>query len=123
MVAARVHREVADEVKAGASIQITDRGQSVARLVPLKVAEHALSKLIAAGRLIPATAPRVPLRVEQLVHGESLRSALDELGTLDAIHLATAHSQRHHLVAFCAYDRGLLQAAESPGLPTVCPQR
>jgi predicted nucleic acid-binding protein len=45
-----------------------------------------------------------------------------ELRTLDAIHLATAHAHRHSLTAFCAYDRRLLEAAESQDLPTVSPR-
>ena|SRR6516165_2538080 len=39
----------------------------------------------------------------------------------DAIHLATAHAHRHILAAFCVYDRGLLEAAKSQGLPTMSP--
>lgn len=45
-----------------------------------------------------------------------------ELRTLDAIHLATAHVHRKALTAFCAYDRRLLAAAESQGLPTASPR-
>ena len=44
-----------------------------------------------------------------------------ELRTLDAIHLATAYTHRAGLTAFCAYDRRLLEAAASQGLPTVSP--
>jgi prevent-host-death family protein len=66
------------KVKAGATIQITDRGQPVARLVPIKAAEHARSTLIAAGRLIPATAPRVTFSLDRLVQGASLSSALGQ---------------------------------------------
>jgi predicted nucleic acid-binding protein len=44
-----------------------------------------------------------------------------ELRTLDAIHLATAHTHRRVLAALCAYDRRLLDAAESQGLPIVSP--
>ena len=45
-----------------------------------------------------------------------------ELRTLDAIHLATAHTHRQSLTALCAYDRRLLEAAESQGLPIVSPR-
>jgi predicted nucleic acid-binding protein len=45
-----------------------------------------------------------------------------ELRTLDAIHLATAHTHRRNLSALCAYDRRLLEAADSQGLPTVSPR-
>ena len=36
-----------------------------------------------------------------------------ELRKLDAIHLARAHTHRRNLAAVCAYDRRLLEAAES----------
>jgi prevent-host-death family protein len=66
------------KAKAGVTIQITDRGRPVARLVPLTPAEQARDKLIAEGQLIPATAPRVPLRMSDLIEGPSLTSILDE---------------------------------------------
>lgn len=44
------------------------------------------------------------------------------LRTLDAIHLATAHRVGSSLAAFVAYDRRLLEAAASAGLPVVDPQ-
>jgi prevent-host-death family protein len=66
------------KVKAGATIQITDRGRPVARLVPLTSAEQARDALIAEGRLVPATAPRIPLNVADLIKGPSLSSILDE---------------------------------------------
>lgn len=46
-----------------------------------------------------------------------------ELRTLDAIHLATAHTHRGGLIALCAYDHRLLEAAASQDLPTVSPGR
>ncbi|WP_343577552.1 type II toxin-antitoxin system VapC family toxin [Mycobacterium sp.] len=45
-----------------------------------------------------------------------------ELPALDAIHVATAYIHRRSLSALCAYDRRLLDAAESRGLPTVSPR-
>lgn len=66
------------KAKAGATIQITDRGRPVARLVPLTPAEHARDRLIAEGLLIAATAPRTPLNVADLIEGPSLSSILDE---------------------------------------------
>lgn len=66
------------KAKAGVTIQITDRGRPVARLVPLTPAEQARDALIAEGQLIPATAPRVPLRMADLVEGLSLSSILEE---------------------------------------------
>jgi prevent-host-death family protein len=66
------------KVKAGATIQITDRGRPVARLVPLTSAERARDRLTAEGLLIPAAAPRIPLTVADLIEGPSLSSILDE---------------------------------------------
>ena len=66
------------KAKAGVTIQITDRGRPVARIVPLTPAEQARDKLIAEGQLIPAGAPRVPLRVSDLIDGPSLTSILKE---------------------------------------------
>ena len=66
------------KAKAGLTIQITDRGRPVARLVPLTPVEQARDKLIAEGQLIPATASRVPLSTADLIEGQSLTSILDE---------------------------------------------
>jgi prevent-host-death family protein len=66
------------KVKAGATIQITDRGRPVARLVPITPAERARDQLIAEGQLIPATAPRVLLSADDLIEGPSLTFVLDE---------------------------------------------
>jgi uncharacterized protein len=43
------------------------------------------------------------------------------LGTLDAIHLATALEIRADLTAFVCYDKRLRDAAEAPGLPVQAP--
>ncbi len=66
------------KAKAGLTIQITDRGKPVARLVPLTPAEQARGKLIAEGQLIPASAPRDPLSMADLIEGHSLSSLLEE---------------------------------------------
>ncbi|MGA9677461.1 MAG: type II toxin-antitoxin system Phd/YefM family antitoxin [Mycobacterium sp.] len=66
------------KAKAGVTIQITDRGRPVARLVPITPVEQARDQLIAEGQLIPATAPRVPLSIADLIEGPSLTSILDE---------------------------------------------
>lgn len=44
-----------------------------------------------------------------------------ELGTLDAIHLATAAVHRSRISAFCVYDHRLLAAAEAEDLPVSAP--
>lgn len=66
------------KVKDGSTIQITDRGRPVARLVPITPAERVRDQLIADGRLIPATVPRVPLSAADLVEGLSLTAVLNE---------------------------------------------
>jgi prevent-host-death family protein len=65
------------KAKAGATIQITDRGRPVARLVPI-TPEQSRDQLIADGTLIPATAPRATLSTADLIKRRSLSSVLDE---------------------------------------------
>jgi prevent-host-death family protein len=43
-----------DMVKAGSSVEVTERGQLVALLVPPSGARTARDRLVAAGRLVPA---------------------------------------------------------------------
>jgi predicted nucleic acid-binding protein len=74
-----------------------------------------------------ALARNVASTTDTLVLTDAIASAAamippPELRALDAIHLATAHIHRKSLTAFCAYDRRLLEAAESQGLPTVSPR-
>lgn len=66
------------KAKAGATIQITERGQPVARLVPLTPTEQVRNILIADGQLIPAVARRTPLSTADLVEGPPLTPILDE---------------------------------------------
>lgn len=51
-----------DLVKAGETVEVTERGELVALLVPPQRADTARERLIAAGRLIPASAPSGRLR-------------------------------------------------------------
>ncbi|HTH87046.1 type II toxin-antitoxin system prevent-host-death family antitoxin [Mycobacterium sp.] len=67
------------KAKAGQVILITDRGQPVARLMPLTRNENARNKLIDDGQLIPAAAPRAHFRTDDLVSGPPLTPILDEL--------------------------------------------
>ena len=66
------------KAKAGATIQITERGQPVARLVPVTPTEQIRNVLIADGQLIPAVAQRAPLSVADLIEGPRLTPILDE---------------------------------------------
>ncbi len=73
-----------------------------------------------------ALARNVASTIDTLVLTDAIASAAatippPELRTVDAVHLATAHIYRKALTAFCAYDRRLLEVAESQGLPTVSP--
>jgi hypothetical protein len=69
---------------------------------------------------------RLMRRVQQL---DMSTDILDTAGTIppqilrsgDAIHLATALSIKHYLMAFVAYDKRLLAAAGGIGLPTASP--
>lgn len=50
-----------DLVKQGETVEVTERGQLVAKLVPPTPPESNLDRLVAQGRLIPAERPRGPL--------------------------------------------------------------
>ncbi len=66
-----------DRVRAGESIEVTERGTPVAVLVPA-ARDEARERLVQDGRLIPAHGPRVlPEPVES--SGESVAAVLDEL--------------------------------------------
>jgi prevent-host-death family protein len=53
-----------DRVKSGETVEVTERGRLVALLVPPEPAREARERLIADGRLIPASgALRLPQRV------------------------------------------------------------
>lgn len=66
-----------DRVRAGETVEVTDRGQLVALLVPPTPTQGARDQLIAQGRLIPAAGPMaMPARA----HAPATTSAiLDEL--------------------------------------------
>jgi prevent-host-death family protein len=67
------------KAKAGTIIVITDRGQPVARLMPLTRNENARNKVIDDGQLIPSAAPRAHFSTDDLVSGTPLTPILDEL--------------------------------------------
>lgn len=48
-------------VEAGETLEVTDRGRPVCRLVPIPSPEDPIARLIAEGRLIPAENPNAPL--------------------------------------------------------------
>jgi prevent-host-death family protein len=65
-------------VKAGETIEVTERGVLVALLTPRRPAEGARERLIAEGRLLPADGPRhFPAR--PIVDGLSAQAVLDEM--------------------------------------------
>lgn len=49
--------QIARRVRAGETIIVTDRGRPVIRMTPAAPADDVLSRLAAAGQLIPATNP------------------------------------------------------------------
>jgi prevent-host-death family protein len=67
------------KAKAGTAIVITDRGQPVARLVPLSPAEQTRDALIADGLLQPASRSRGTLSTDNLVAGPSITVILEDL--------------------------------------------
>jgi len=69
-----------DRVKAGETVEVTERGRLVALLVPPDPATSARERLVAAGRLIPATRPfGLPRRVPARPGAPDTGAALDEL--------------------------------------------
>ena len=66
-----------DRVKSGETVEVTERGQLVALLVPPGPARSARERLVADGRLIPSSGVlRLPRRVKAGVTSEAV---LDEL--------------------------------------------
>ena len=62
-------------VKAGETVEVTERGVLIARLVPPQRSDTARDRLVAAGKLIPASGPRrlpPPMAVEGPSTGEVL---------------------------------------------------
>jgi prevent-host-death family protein len=67
-------------VKAGETVEVTERGSLVALLVPPGAPAGARDRLVASGRLRPSTAAfRVPRRVTPVAGSPSTGSILDEL--------------------------------------------
>lgn len=66
------------KVKAGASIQIAERGRPVALLVPIDPVDPDREQLIESGALVPAPEPRHAFAVSDLTEGPSPTGVLDE---------------------------------------------
>jgi predicted nucleic acid-binding protein len=62
------------------------------------------------------------LSVDEVVLEKAAVLAPARLRTLDAIHLASALGLGEDLGAFAAYDHGLLEAAQTVGLPVISPR-
>jgi prevent-host-death family protein len=69
-----------DKVKAGETVEVTERGHLVALLVPPSPATTAREQMIADGRLIPASGPlQFPRRASaELDSGDVLRELREE---------------------------------------------
>ncbi len=66
-------------VRAGETVEVTDRGELVALLVPPAAAANARERLIAAGRLIPGTRPPyIPRRAKPAPGAVDTATALAE---------------------------------------------
>lgn len=61
------------------------------------------------------------LEIDKTVRDTAAAFEKEHLRSLDAIHLATALPLAGHLEAFVTYDKRLLAAAHSQGLPTASP--
>ena len=72
-----------DRVVAGESLEVTDRGQAVAMLVPLRPGATLVDRLIASGRAIPARGDMLAVEHQrgriQKGLGARLQQALQEL--------------------------------------------
>lgn len=64
-------------VKAGETVEVTDRGRLVALIVPPGPSRNARERMIAEGRLIPATGTLRP--PERIVAASTSQSVLDAL--------------------------------------------
>ena len=69
------------QVKAGETVEVTERGRLIAKLVPPEPAETARDQLIAEGRLLPASGSRhtLPAPVDLPAGAPSVAEALDDL--------------------------------------------
>lgn len=67
-------------VKAGETVEVTERGQLVALLVPPAPGATERERLIAMGRLVPATRPfQLPRRAPAPAEGPGTATVLDDL--------------------------------------------
>jgi prevent-host-death family protein len=68
-----------DRVKSGETVEVTERGRLVALIVPPEPARAARERLIAEGRLIPATGPlQLPRRINVASKTEEVLDDLRE---------------------------------------------
>jgi prevent-host-death family protein len=69
-----------DRVKAGQTVEVTERGRLVALLVPPAPGTGARERLVASGRLLPATRPlHLPPRAPLPAGAPDTSTALDAL--------------------------------------------
>lgn len=69
-----------ERVKAGETVEVTERGKLVALLVPPSPAVSARDRLVAEGRLIPASRPfKIPPRAPRRSGTPDSGTILDEL--------------------------------------------
>lgn len=119
-----------ERVRAGDSLVVTDRGREVARwAVRSSSALMAVEAVRAVARIEPAMMEETRDALDRLslipLSDQVLRLARDiagrSLGSLDAIHLATAASLGDDLGVILTYDQRMMDAATSLGMPVAAP--
>jgi prevent-host-death family protein len=78
-----------ERVKAGEEILVTERGEPIARLVPIESPEQKLARMIRSGAVRPPLRPMDPARVEELFNmprgedpeGFAVNAILEERGS------------------------------------------
>jgi prevent-host-death family protein len=78
-----------ERVKAGEEILVTERGEPIARLVPIESPEQRLARMIRSGAIRPPLRPMDPATVEELFNmprgedpeGRALNALLEERGS------------------------------------------
>src|SRR5919204_206209 len=95
-------------VRAGETVEVTDRGVPVALIVPVPEAADVVE------RLVLVDLDTELLRAAALLDPPEIRS-------VDAVHLAAARALAPALAAFVAYDARLADAAAALGLPVEAP--
>ncbi|HEV2637506.1 MAG TPA: type II toxin-antitoxin system prevent-host-death family antitoxin [Actinocrinis sp.] len=74
--------EIVKRVRRGETIEITDRGEAIFRMVPVKPADSLLDRLVAQGRAVP---PSTDHRREQFLNGTRALQGTEPIRELVAL--------------------------------------